>query len=44
LQPQVVGEAVAGCFELPAGASLEFVELRPSMPTPKMLESDWKDA
>ncbi len=42
LQPQVVGEAVAGCFEFPAGASLEFVELRPSMPTPKMLESDWK--
>ncbi len=42
LQPQVVGEAIAGCFELPAGAALEFVELRPSIPTPKMLESDWK--
>jgi NAD(P)-dependent dehydrogenase (short-subunit alcohol dehydrogenase family) len=42
LQPQVVGEAIAGCFEFPAGASLEFVELRPSIPTPKMLESDWK--
>ncbi len=42
LQPQVVGEAVAACFELPAGAALEFVELRPSIPTPKMLESDWK--
>ena len=42
LQPQVVGEAIAGCFEFPPGASLEFVELRPSIPTPKMLESDWK--
>jgi NAD(P)-dependent dehydrogenase (short-subunit alcohol dehydrogenase family) len=42
LQPQVVGEAVAACFELPRGVSLEFVELRPSTPTPKMLESDWK--
>jgi len=41
LQPQVVGEAIAACFELPAGASLEFVELRPCIPTPKMLESDW---
>jgi NAD(P)-dependent dehydrogenase (short-subunit alcohol dehydrogenase family) len=44
LQPQVVGEAIAGCFEFPAGTCLEFVELRPSTPTPKMLESDWKDA
>jgi NAD(P)-dependent dehydrogenase (short-subunit alcohol dehydrogenase family) len=42
LQPQVVGEAVAACFELPPGVSLEFVELRPSIPTPKMLESEWK--
>ncbi len=42
LQPQVVGEAIAACFELPAGVSVEFVELRPSTPTPKMLESDWK--
>jgi NAD(P)-dependent dehydrogenase (short-subunit alcohol dehydrogenase family) len=42
LQPQVVGEAIAACFEFPAGACLEFVELRPNIPTPKMLESDWK--
>jgi NAD(P)-dependent dehydrogenase (short-subunit alcohol dehydrogenase family) len=42
LQPQVVGDAIAGCFEFPPGVSLEFVELRPSTPTPKMLESDWK--
>jgi NAD(P)-dependent dehydrogenase (short-subunit alcohol dehydrogenase family) len=42
LQPQTVGDAVSACFEMPRGVSLEFVELRPSTPTPKMLESDWK--
>jgi NAD(P)-dependent dehydrogenase (short-subunit alcohol dehydrogenase family) len=42
LQPEVVGEALAGCFEFPPGVALEFAELRPEVPTPKMLESDWQ--
>lgn len=42
LQPETVGEAIAACFEFPRGAAPEFVEVRPSVPTPKMLESDWK--
>ena len=42
LQPALVGEAIAACFELPPGVALEFAELRPNTPTPKMLESDWQ--
>jgi NAD(P)-dependent dehydrogenase (short-subunit alcohol dehydrogenase family) len=42
LQPHTIGEAIAACFEFPPGAAAEFVEVRPSIPTPKMLESDWK--
>jgi NAD(P)-dependent dehydrogenase (short-subunit alcohol dehydrogenase family) len=42
LQPQTVGEAIVACFEYPPGAAPEFVEVRPSVPTPKMLESDWE--
>src|SRR4029077_9128990 len=42
LQPQTVGEALAECFEFPPGAAAAFVEGRPTVPTPKMLESDWK--
>ncbi len=42
LQPQTLGEAIAACFEFPPGAAPEFVEVRPSVPTPKMLESEWK--
>jgi NAD(P)-dependent dehydrogenase (short-subunit alcohol dehydrogenase family) len=42
LQPQTVGEALAACFEFPPGAAAEFVEVRPNVPTPKMLESDWR--
>jgi NAD(P)-dependent dehydrogenase (short-subunit alcohol dehydrogenase family) len=42
LQPQTLGEAIAACFEFPPGAAPEFVEVRPSVPTPKMLESDWQ--
>jgi len=41
LQPQTLGEAIAACFEFPPGAAPEFVEVRPSVPTPKMLESEW---
>src|ERR1700722_8520149 len=42
LQPQTLGEAIAACFEFPPGAAPEFVEVRPCVPTPKMLESEWK--
>jgi NAD(P)-dependent dehydrogenase (short-subunit alcohol dehydrogenase family) len=42
LQPHTIGEAIAACFEFPPGVAAEFVEVRPSTPTPKMLESDWK--
>lgn len=39
-QPEVIGEAIAACFELPSGVAVEFMEVRPNMPMPKMLESD----
>ena len=42
LAPETLGEAIAGCFEFPPGAGVEFVEVRPSVPTAKMLESDWQ--
>jgi NAD(P)-dependent dehydrogenase (short-subunit alcohol dehydrogenase family) len=42
LEPHTVGEAIAACFEFPAGAGAEFVEVRPNVPTPKMLETEWK--
>jgi NAD(P)-dependent dehydrogenase (short-subunit alcohol dehydrogenase family) len=41
-QPEVVGEAIAACFELPPGVAVEFIEVRPNMPMPKMLESEMK--
>lgn len=37
-----IGAAIASCFELPAGVAVEFMEVRPNVLTPKMLESDWK--
>lgn len=43
VQPEVMGEALAGCFEYPPGVTVEFIEVRPNMPTPKLLESEWKD-
>lgn len=36
----VIGEAIAGCFEYPPGVAVEFMEVRPQMPTPKLLEND----
>src|SRR5262249_50040809 len=39
-QPEVMAEAIAACFELPPGVAVEFIEVRPNMPMPKMLESD----
>ncbi|MDR3416851.1 MAG: SDR family NAD(P)-dependent oxidoreductase [Nevskia sp.] len=41
-QPETIGAAIAGCFEFPPGVAVEFMEVRPNIPTPKMLESDWK--
>jgi NAD(P)-dependent dehydrogenase (short-subunit alcohol dehydrogenase family) len=41
-QPEVIGEAIAACFELPPGVAMEFMEVRPNMPMPKMLESEMK--
>ncbi len=42
LEPHTVGEAIAACFEFPRGAAAEFIEVRPSVPTPKMLETEWR--
>ncbi|MDB5986876.1 MAG: family NAD(P)-dependent oxidoreductase [Nevskia sp.] len=39
-QPEVIGAAIAACFELPPGVAVEFMEVRPNMPMPKMLESE----
>jgi NAD(P)-dependent dehydrogenase (short-subunit alcohol dehydrogenase family) len=39
-QPDAIGNAIASCFELPPGVAVEFMEVRPNMPMPKMLESD----
>src|SRR3546814_14060930 len=39
VQPDVMGEALAGCFEYPPGVAVEFSEVRPNVPTPKLLES-----
>ena len=40
MQAEVIGGAIASCFELPPGVAIEFMEVRPNMPMPKMLESD----
>lgn len=37
----VMGEAIAHCFEYPPGVAVEFMEVRPNIPTPKALETDW---
>jgi NAD(P)-dependent dehydrogenase (short-subunit alcohol dehydrogenase family) len=42
LQPEIIGEAIAHCFEYPPGVAAEFVEVRPNRPTPKQLESEWQ--
>ena len=39
-EPDVIGEAIAGCFECPPGVAVEFMEVRPNTPMPKVLESD----
>lgn len=43
-QAETIGEAIASCFELPPGVAVEFMEVRPNMPMPKMLESDMPQA
>ncbi|HUH39078.1 MAG TPA: SDR family oxidoreductase [Spongiibacteraceae bacterium] len=41
MEPGVMGESIAHCFEYPPGVAVEFMEVRPNIPTPKALESDW---
>ncbi|WP_051362018.1 SDR family oxidoreductase [Solimonas soli] len=41
-QPEAIGEAIAACFELPPGVAVEFMEVRPNMPMPKLLENEWE--
>lgn len=36
---EIMGEAIAGCFDYPPGVAVEFLEVRPQVPTPKVLES-----
>jgi NAD(P)-dependent dehydrogenase (short-subunit alcohol dehydrogenase family) len=38
MEAVVIGEAIAHCFEYPPGVALEFMEVRPNVPTPKALE------
>jgi NAD(P)-dependent dehydrogenase (short-subunit alcohol dehydrogenase family) len=38
--PAAIAGAIANCFEFPPGVAVEFMEVRPQTPTPKMLESD----
>lgn len=38
---RIIGDAIAHCFEYPAGVSVDIMEVKPRIPTPKMLESDW---
>jgi NAD(P)-dependent dehydrogenase (short-subunit alcohol dehydrogenase family) len=40
----LVGESIAHCFEYPPGVTVEFMEVKPRIPTPKMLESDWDES
>lgn len=40
----LIGEAIAHCFEYPPGVTVEFMEVKPRIPTPKMLESDWDES
>lgn len=41
MQAEAVGEAIAHCFEYPPGVAVEFLEVRPNMPMPKQLETEW---
>ena len=43
-QPEDIGTAIAACFELPPGIAVEMMEVRPNIPTPKMLESEMQPA
>ena len=40
--PDVMGAAIAQCFEFPPGVTVEFMEVRPNIPAPKQLETDWE--
>jgi NAD(P)-dependent dehydrogenase (short-subunit alcohol dehydrogenase family) len=41
-EPAVMGAAIAQCFEMPPGVAVEFMEVRPNIPAPKQLETDWE--
>lgn len=41
-QPEDIGASIAVCFELPPGVAVEFMEVRPNILTPKMLENEMK--
>jgi NAD(P)-dependent dehydrogenase (short-subunit alcohol dehydrogenase family) len=42
MEPSVVGQAVAQCFEFPYNVAVEFLEIRPNGVVPKTLESEWQ--
>lgn len=44
MQAEVIGEAIAHCFEYPPGVAVDFMEVKPHVPTPKALETDWNPA
>ena len=37
-----LGEPLVACFELPPGLAVEFMEVRPNTPMPKLLENEWE--
>jgi NAD(P)-dependent dehydrogenase (short-subunit alcohol dehydrogenase family) len=39
----VIGEAIAHCFEYPPGVTVEFMEVKPRTQTPKLLADDWTE-
>ena len=43
-QPEDIGTAIAACFELPPGIAVEMMEVRPNVPTSKMLENEMNAA
>jgi NAD(P)-dependent dehydrogenase (short-subunit alcohol dehydrogenase family) len=42
MEAEVIGAAIAHCFEYPPGIAVEFMEVKPEMLTPKALESTWE--
>jgi len=40
MEPEAVGEAIAACFDVPPGCTLDFVYLRPVGKQRKVMESE----